>query len=319
MKRILIFLSIVSTFACLNVKALVCEDTYNVNITILGNGSIIDTKNEIEYSHDTSFKVDCGTNLSLALNPASDYSIASFKEGDTLLEGDLENDIMTYHITGDRDLYLIASFKSDFEEKTVNDGNETLTYIPSLNKLKISKNLSYVQVDFANIKGIIDENTIYNVNLDGIDLTFNSEFLNSVKTSKVKVSANKVSKNVLSTAQQTSLDSGIYYDLNVVINEEKKHELPGNVNVEISYVGQEPVVYYINDDGIKEEISSSYENGVVKFTTDHVSIYAITEKTVVEAEEKYALSDKVFTIGIIIAFVIYLIVDYFKTQKRFNR
>ncbi len=319
MKRILIYLSIISTFACLNVKALVCEDTYNVNITILGNGSIVDTKNEIEYSHDTSFKVDCGTNLSLALNPSSDYSISSFKEGDTPLEGELENDIMTYHITGDRDLYLVANFKSDFEEKNVNDGNETLTYIPSLNKLKISKNLSYVQVDFANIKGIIDEDTIYNTNLDGIDLTFDSEFLNSVKNSKVKVSANKVSKNVLSTAQQDALDRGVYYDLNVVIDEEKKHELVGNVNVEIPYVGQEPVVFYINDDGIKEKIPSSYESGVVKFKTDHVSIYAITEKTTIEAEENYALSDKIFTIGIIIAFVIYLIVDYFKTQKRFNR
>lgn len=319
MKKLLFFLLVAITFFGGNVKALVCEDTYNVNLTILGNGSIIDTKNQIEYSHDTSFKVDCGTNLALALNPSSDYSIASFKENDTLLEGNLENDMMTYHITGNRDLYLIASFKSDFEEKSVNDGNETLTYIPGLNKLKISKNLAFVQVDFANIKGIIDKDTIYNVNLDGIDLTFDSEFLNSVKDLKVKVSANKVSKNVLSLAQQEALDKGIYYDLNVVINDEKKYDLVGNLNVEISYVGQDPMVYYINDDGEKEEVSSSYESGVVKFKTDHVSVYAITEKSTTASEATAALSDKVFTIGIIIAFLIYLIVDYFKTKKRLNR
>lgn len=314
MKKALLYLIISLSFLTFNVKALSCTEDYIVNLTILGSGSVIDVKNDIEYNHDTSFKVECGANLTIALNPSSDYSVESLKESSTLINGEIEKGKMTYHINGGTDLYLVATFKSNFEEKTVNDGNETLIYLPTLNKLKIQKNNNYAEVNFDNIKGIIDDKTIYNVNLSGLDLTFDHEFLNSVKSSVVKVTANKVSKNALADAQQNAIPSGLYYDFNVLINGEKQHNLPGKVSIEIPYSGENGVVYYVDDDGNKEKIDSTYENGKIKFNTDHVSIYAIVSLEEDQAKGLFN-QEKIFTIIIIGAFVIYLIVDFLKNSK----
>lgn len=314
MKKVLLYLIISLSILTFNVKALSCTEHYIVNLTILGSGSVIDVKNDIEYTHDTSFKVECGTNLTIALNPSSDYSVESLKESSTLISGEIEQGKMTYHINGGTDLYLVATFKSNFEEKTVNDGNETLVYLPTLNKLKVQKNNNYVEVNFDNIKGIIDEKTIYNVNLSGLDLTFDHEFLNNVKNSLVKVSANKVSRNALAVAQQNAIKSGLYYDFNVLVNGEKQHNLPGKVSIEIPCSLENGIVYYVDDDGNKEKIDSTYENGVIKFNTDHVSIYAIEFDEETKTKGLFN-QETIFTIIIIVAFVIYLIVDFFKKNK----
>ena len=71
------------------------------------------------------------------------------------------------------------------------------------------------------------------------------------------------------------------YQLTASSGEDSIHELGGNVTVTIPYTlseGEDPesiVVFYVDDDGILHAMPTTYENGVVSFTTDHFSYYTI--------------------------------------------
>lgn len=63
------------------------------------------------------------------------------------------------------------------------------------------------------------------------------------------------------------------------------HELQGTADIEVTLKDKKIDVNYIADDGTKEAIDFTYENDVVAFTVDHLSIYKITEGETVPSDD----------------------------------
>lgn len=103
----------------------------------------------------------------------------------------------------------------------------------------------------------------------------------SQRESPVSMSISLADKTQMASAIQSIVGDRPTYQLTASSGEDSIHELGGDVTVTIPYTlseGEDPksiVVFYLDDDGILHAMPTSYENGVVSFTTDHFSYYTI--------------------------------------------
>lgn len=103
----------------------------------------------------------------------------------------------------------------------------------------------------------------------------------SQRESPVSMSISLADKTQMAPAIQSIVGDRPTYQLTASSGEDSIHELGGDVTVTIPYTlseGEDPesiVVFYVDDDGILHAMPTSYENGVVSFTTDHFSYYTI--------------------------------------------
>ncbi len=103
----------------------------------------------------------------------------------------------------------------------------------------------------------------------------------SERTSAVTMSISLADKNQMAPVIQNIVGDRPTYQLTASSGEDSIHELGGDVTVTIPYTlseGEDPesiVVFYVDDDGILHAMPTTYEDGVVSFTTDHFSYYTI--------------------------------------------
>ena len=72
----------------------------------------------------------------------------------------------------------------------------------------------------------------------------------------------------------------IVLDINIISGTNKITNFDGNVTFQIPYDGPQPVaVWYLNDKGELEKLTSSFVNGTVVFSTNHLSYYVIGQGT----------------------------------------
>lgn len=103
----------------------------------------------------------------------------------------------------------------------------------------------------------------------------------SQRESPVSMSISLADKTQMAPVIQSIVGDRPTYQLTASSGEDSIHELGGDVTVTIPYTlseGEDPesiVVFYVDDDGILHAMPTSYENGVVSFTTNHFSYYTI--------------------------------------------
>ena len=103
----------------------------------------------------------------------------------------------------------------------------------------------------------------------------------SERTSAVTMSISLADKSQMAPVIQNIVGDRPTYQLTASSGDDSIHELGGEVTVTIPYTlseGEDPesiVVFYVDDDGILHAMPTTYENGVVSFTTDHFSYYTI--------------------------------------------
>lgn len=80
--------------------------------------------------------------------------------------------------------------------------------------------------------------------------------------------------------RETINEDDLVLDINIYSGTRKITNFGGTLTIQVPYTGPEPVaVWYLNDQGELEKLNSTFEDGVVTFTTDHLSLYVIGEDT----------------------------------------
>lgn len=103
----------------------------------------------------------------------------------------------------------------------------------------------------------------------------------SQQTSSVSIMIQVADKEQMAPVQQEAVGDRTTYQLLAVTDEGEIHELGGQVTVTVPYelsVGEiesSIEVRYVDDDGQMHTMPTTYENGIVTFTTTHFSYYTI--------------------------------------------
>lgn len=80
--------------------------------------------------------------------------------------------------------------------------------------------------------------------------------------------------------RETINEDDLVLDINIYSGTKKITNFGGTLTIQVPYTGPEPVaVWYLNDQGELEKLNSTFEDGVVTFITDHLSLYVIGEDT----------------------------------------
>lgn len=101
------------------------------------------------------------------------------------------------------------------------------------------------------------------------------------QTGSVSISIQVADKEQMAPVQQEAVGDRTTYQLMAVSDEGEIHELGGQVTVTVPYelsageIRSSIIVYYVDDDGQMHAMPTTYENGIVTFTTTHFSYYTI--------------------------------------------
>ena len=138
----------------------------------------------------------------------------------------------------------------------------------------------------------------------------------SQRESAVSMSISLADKAQMAPAIQSLVGDRPTYQLQASSGDDSIHELGGEVTVTLPYTlseGESPdsiVVFYVDDDSILHAMPTSYENGVVTFTTDHFSYYTI----------RYAPSDgednTMLYVGAAVAAIIVIVIAAVLVKRR---
>lgn len=119
------------------------------------------------------------------------------------------------------------------------------------------------------------------IKLPAGSITLDQEAVNSIddqlQGEKVSIELLPVKPSALSDAQKESVKTGdIVVDINIRSGEKKISEFNGSLKIQMPYSGPQPVaVWYLNDAGELEELEYTFENGVVTFYLNHLSLYML--------------------------------------------
>ena len=132
----------------------------------------------------------------------------------------------------------------------------------------------------------------------------------SQRENPVTMSISLADKTQMAPVIQNIVGDRPTYQLTASSGEDSIHELGGDVIVTIPYIlseGEDPesiVVFYVDDDGILHAMPTSYENGVVTFTTDHFSYYTIQSEIVAPEPSGEGEDNTVFYIAAAIVAIV---------------
>ncbi len=113
------------------------------------------------------------------------------------------------------------------------------------------------------------------------NITFDQEAINSVvgqtDGDKVTVELSSVEPETLTDSQKQAVsEDDLIVDINIFADEKKISTFSGELEIQIPYTGPLPVtVWYLNDAGELEELECEFENGVVTFRLNHLSLYVL--------------------------------------------
>ena len=127
------------------------------------------------------------------------------------------------------------------------------------------------------------------VKLPAGTITLDNDALTSVEQqadgSNMTIELKQTAVSSLTDAQKKSVKSGdIVLDINIYSGTEKIINFDGMLTAQIPYTGPQPVdVWYLNDKGELEKLSCTFQNGVVSFDLDHLSLYVVGQGMVKNA------------------------------------
>ena len=320
MKKIFLFTITLLLFSITAVKAAKCNEVYNVTIDINGPGSVLYKELETNIPNDVTLKIACDEVLTLYTIPNEGYYAKTITSTDPKVKIVKEQDYYKVsNITSN--LTLVAAFDID-ESNLISDGTNSFTFIKDANKIVGNFNTSVVNISLFNLGDYINNSTILELNLKDINITIPTGILNLYKKDNIKISFSETSENILSNSQNQSIDASTYYSFNFAVNDQKVDFLNFDINIKIPYETEKSVeLNYISNDAQTEVINSTYTNNSINFKTNKIGIYAVKlgdEKK----DNNYSSSngyDKIFTVIIVVGFVIYFIADYLKNKKKYNK
>jgi hypothetical protein len=333
MKRILKLLIVLVTFLVFNVYA---QDNTEcvLDMQIVGQGTLIDQSTNIKYNTNSTINMVCENGFNFLIVPEKEYKLANITYNNVEVNGELTSSGMRYSLSKlENNKILKITFVDEYEIMTVSDGTIELNYSTHANRLEYITTSTSVELSLSNIKSHINLETTLRLNINGVIVSFPAGFLDKYKDETIRFSVHEMGSNVLSDAQKKSIKEGVFYDINFFVQKEKVNTLDEEIEIKIPYKaesGYVPLMYYIDLEGEKTQVNFEYENEYLVFNTKKISLIGVAkEKTnistdydnTVDKVEKITKklssldTSKIFTIGIIIAFIIYLIHDFLKKQK----
>ncbi len=113
-----------------------------------------------------------------------------------------------------------------------------------------------------------DGNSTATFNVGTTKIEFNSAAVNEIAGKDVTLSVKYNEKEVSGAAYvvEVSLEGSTFANGSVTVSFDYNEEIPE---------GKVAKLYYINDNGAKVDMNATFENGVVTFTTNHFSTYAV--------------------------------------------
>ncbi len=122
------------------------------------------------------------------------------------------------------------------------------------------------------------------VNLPAGNITLDNEAAASIAeqaADNLSMALSPVPVSSLTETQQEAVRSGdIVLDINILSGGNNISTFDGTLTVQVPYNGPQPVaVWYLNDAGELEQLSYIFENGMVTFTLDHLSLYVVGQDT----------------------------------------
>ena len=106
--------------------------------------------------------------------------------------------------------------------------------------------------------------------------------ITSGKTGDLTINVNVVDRNELMKDHRDRLGSNdVVFEVNAYMGSSAVHQLGGNVTVSLPYTIPAGVsiddlhLWYLNDNGTIEELSFTYKNGCIVFSTNHFSYFAV--------------------------------------------
>jgi uncharacterized repeat protein (TIGR02543 family) len=135
----------------------------------------------------------------------------------------------------------------------------------------------------------ISKSTIHSLTVSSPigSITFDTDSLNSISkesTDDLRITVAKIDSSTLSDEARQIVGDRAMYELSVISGAKKIHNFNGNVRVSVPYSLKEGedansiVIYYLNSEGKPEIVTNSIfdaSTGMVTFTTDHFSTYAV--------------------------------------------
>ena len=97
-----------------------------------------------------------------------------------------------------------------------------------------------------------------------------------------------VTEDELTQQQKDRIGDHLAIDVDIMNHGEEIHQFDGTFTIWFDYEapeGTDPIVYCVNPDGSVEKMPTTYENGVVTFKTNHLSIYFVNDGEIEEGEE----------------------------------
>jgi hypothetical protein len=97
----------------------------------------------------------------------------------------------------------------------------------------------------------------------------------------VRIELQQAAAGTLTDAQKAAVGSGdLVLDINILSGTQKISNFNGTLAVAVPYDGPLPVaVWYLSDEGKLERLDCTFKNGIVHFTLDHLSLYAVGQDT----------------------------------------
>ena len=196
-------------------------------------------------------------------------------------EDDTLNELINkeYGLTGNHEIYNNSSFftgKFTVEAGTIDENNRTVN--AKIADEDTRSNVSTIGVIFGT--GSISGSADISVETDKGNITFKGSLVDNISKEKTSFEMRDVLKNVygLSAAQKEVIKKcEKAFDFKITDKDQNNIDFgkDGYAEIEIPCDIQGMAIYYIDENGNKTLISSTYENGKLKFTAKHFSTYVV--------------------------------------------
>lgn len=143
------------------------------------------------------------------------------------------------------------------------------------------KNATAAEMPKGALTAFAEADLALKVKLPTGSIALDKEALNSIagqtEGEKVSMELLPVKTESLSDTQKESVKTDdIVVDINISAGEQKISSFNGELEIQIPYSGSLPVaVWYLNDAGELERVNCRFENGVLTFYLDHLSLYLL--------------------------------------------
>ncbi len=139
-----------------------------------------------------------------------------------------------------------------------------------------------VEVSEESVEAIVEAKVDLTVKNSSATVTLKattlSDVLNTSSTESKAIKIEVVSETELTPSQTAKVGSNQYIDVTAYLGDEQVHDIGKNAVVSVPCtISGKVKVSYVNDEGVVTDISSTYSDGYVTFTTEHFSVYMISK------------------------------------------